>query len=153
MGLIGRNWKHSNVNEVTGTNPPTQHNQHKTNNTKTTKNLPASTFRYLTHHPSTTRVTPTNVSVVDSGGETPGPIPNPEAKPARADGTALGRVWESRLPPTKQQQNNNKIHQKQPNNPPTVAGLFSYTHHTPNTPPRAQEYVYATPSTGVRVRH
>ena len=41
-----------------------------------------------------------DVSVVDSGRETPGPIPNPEAKPARADGTALGRVWESRLPPT-----------------------------------------------------
>ena len=34
-----------------------------------------------------------------SGGETPGPIPNPEAKPAYADGTALGRVWESRSPP------------------------------------------------------
>ena len=44
---------------------------------------------------------PKGVSVVDSGGETPGPIPNPEAKPTRADGTALGRVWESKLPPTK----------------------------------------------------
>ena len=44
---------------------------------------------------------PLGVSVVDGGGETPGPIPNPEAKPARADGTALGRVWESKLPPTK----------------------------------------------------
>ncbi len=41
------------------------------------------------------------VSVVDSGGETPGPIPNPEAKPARADGTASGRMWESKTPPTK----------------------------------------------------
>lgn len=40
------------------------------------------------------------VSVVDGGGETPGPIPNPVAKPARADGTASGRMWESRLPPT-----------------------------------------------------
>ena len=47
---------------------------------------------------------PQGVSVVDGGGETPGPIPNPEAKPARADGTALGRVWESRLPPTQQLQ-------------------------------------------------
>src|SRR5689334_19345880 len=35
-----------------------------------------------------------------SGGETPGLIPNPEAKPSSADGTALGRVWESRSPPT-----------------------------------------------------
>ena len=46
--------------------------------------------------------TPKGVSVVDGGGETPGPIPNPEAKPARADGTAPGREWESRLPPTQQ---------------------------------------------------
>ena len=34
------------------------------------------------------------------GGGTPGPIPNPEAKPSSADGTALDRVWESRTPPT-----------------------------------------------------
>src|SRR5882757_2384649 len=34
-----------------------------------------------------------------SVGETPGPIPNPEAKPFSADGTALGRVWESRTLP------------------------------------------------------
>ena len=37
-----------------------------------------------------------------SVGETPGPIPNPEAKPYSADGTAPARVWESRtLPNTK----------------------------------------------------
>src|SRR5438105_8761425 len=34
-----------------------------------------------------------------SGGETPGPIPNPEVKPSRADGTALVTGWESRSPP------------------------------------------------------
>ena len=34
-----------------------------------------------------------------SVGETPGPIPNPEAKTRSADGTAPGRVWESRTPP------------------------------------------------------
>ena len=34
-----------------------------------------------------------------SGGVTPGPIPNPEAKPTCADGTAPGRVWESRSLP------------------------------------------------------
>ena len=34
-----------------------------------------------------------------SVGETPGSIPNPVAKPFSADGTALGRVWESRSPP------------------------------------------------------
>lgn len=34
-----------------------------------------------------------------SSGETPGNIPNPEAKPTNADGTAPDRVWESRTPP------------------------------------------------------
>src|SRR5436305_6084253 len=34
-----------------------------------------------------------------SGGETPGHIPNPEAKPSSADGTAPASVWESRTPP------------------------------------------------------
>ena len=33
------------------------------------------------------------------GRGTPGPIPNPVAKPSCADGTALDRVWESRTPP------------------------------------------------------
>src|SRR5882724_9976666 len=33
------------------------------------------------------------------GGETPGPIPNPEAKPTSADGTAGETRWESRTPP------------------------------------------------------
>ena len=47
----------------------------------------------------------TGVSVVDSGRETPGPISNPEAKPTCADGTALGRVWESKTPPTNNKHN------------------------------------------------
>ena len=40
-----------------------------------------------------------NVTAVIAKRETPGHIPNPEAKPFSADGTALGRVWESRTPP------------------------------------------------------
>ncbi len=32
-------------------------------------------------------------------GETPGPIPNPEAKAWHGDGTALERVWESSKSP------------------------------------------------------
>ena len=48
------------------------------------------------------------------GGGTPGPIPNPEAKPSSADGTALVRVWESRSPPT--------FNSKRP--PPFGGGLF-----------------------------
>src|SRR4051795_5858624 len=50
----------------------------------------------------------TNHTLVDTcsqryGGhgerETPGNIPNPEAKPLSADGTAPGTGWESRTPP------------------------------------------------------
>ena len=40
-----------------------------------------------------------DVSVVIAEGKRPVYIPNPEAKPSSADGTALGRVWESRTPP------------------------------------------------------
>ena len=36
---------------------------------------------------------------VAMAGETPGPIPNPEVKPSRADGTAPATGWESRSPP------------------------------------------------------
>ena len=49
------------------------------------------------------------LSVVHSYRETPGPIPNPEAKPVRADGTATGRLWESKSPPTPNNKENNKI--------------------------------------------
>ena len=40
------------------------------------------------------------LSVVVAEWGTPGPMPNPEAKPSSADGTALVRVWESRSSPT-----------------------------------------------------
>ena len=77
--------------------------------------------------------TPTGVSVVDGGGETPGPIPNPEAKPARADGTAPGREWESRLPPTQQ------LHTQHPPQDTTSCGgcLLFVLHATPFTAARA----------------
>ena len=41
----------------------------------------------------------THLVVVIAAGKRPAPIPNLEAKPASADGTAPGRVWESRTPP------------------------------------------------------
>src|SRR5699024_7758829 len=41
-----------------------------------------------------------DLSVAIAAGKRPVPIPHPEAKPARADGTAPGRVGESKLPPT-----------------------------------------------------
>ena len=56
-----------------------------------------------------------------SGRETPGNIPNPEAKPASADGTAPVTVWESRTPP-----NNNR--QRSPagrhNGPPGIVSVL-----------------------------
>lgn len=85
----------------TGTNRPKQ--THTTCNTQTNKKddyvMHASTMQYLTQHLKGQH-SPESLSVVNSGRETPGPIPNPEAKPARADGTATGRLWESKLPPT-----------------------------------------------------
>src|SRR3954463_2476124 len=51
-----------------------------------------------------------------SGGETPGNIPNPEAKPTSADGTAPETVWESRTPPN--------THTTR--GPPTQAALGSF---------------------------
>ena len=59
------------------------------------------------------------MSVVNSCRETPGPIPNPEAKPAHADGTATGRLWESKSPPTpnKNKQLHIAINKKETVNP------------------------------------
>ena len=50
------------------------------------------------------------LSVVNSYRETPGPIPNPEAKPVRADGTATGRLWESKSPPTPNNKQQNSVY-------------------------------------------
>src|SRR3712207_2378669 len=50
-----------------------------------------------------TRPMPGSTCAQSYGGhgerETPGNIPNPEAKPLSADGTALETGWESRTPP------------------------------------------------------
>ena len=66
-------------------------------------------MQYLTQHPhNLVGSVLIGLSVVNSYRETPGPIPNPEAKPVHADGTATGRLRESKSPPTpnnKQQQN------------------------------------------------
>ena len=62
----------------------TDHNQH-----KPPKTLSGMLSEYwLTH-----------LVVVIAAGKRPASIPNLEAKPASADGTAPGRVWESRTPP------------------------------------------------------
>ena len=74
----------------------------KTRNNKFVTVVTASTMQYLTQHPDTHEEgrCSEGLSVVNSCRETPGPIPNPEAKPAHADGTATGRLWESKSPPT-----------------------------------------------------
>ena len=63
-----------------------------------------------------------------SDRETPGPIPNPEAKPDSADGTAPARVRESRTPPS--------THHNWPGTATSGSGPVTYvlvptTHSTP----------------------
>src|SRR5205807_9440595 len=61
-------------------------------------------------------------SVVIASWGTPGPIPNPEAKPDSADGTATEGLWESRTPP------NTTSHSPAPVETPGLPGPghFSY---------------------------
>ena len=56
--------------------------------------------------------------VVIAAGKRPASIPNLEAKPASADGTAPGRVWESRTPPQQPSQ-----YSGSPETCKTVSGL------------------------------
>ena len=95
--------------EPTGTNGPTLTNTSTTNvytvwltdtikcssplcgsqPTQTPETLSGDTSEYWLNH----------LVVVIAAGKRPASIPNLEAKPASADGTAPGRVWESRTPP------------------------------------------------------
>ena len=60
----------------------------------------------------------THLVVVIAAGKRPASIPNLEAKPASADGTAPGRVWESRTPPQQSSQ-----YSGSPETCKTVSGL------------------------------
>ena len=86
----------------------------------------------------------THLVVVIAAGKRPASIPNLEAKPASADGTAPGRVWESRTPP----QHSSRGGLEHCSNPP----LFSYTHPhsypTHNTHARGY-HAYTTQHTAV----
>ena len=64
----------------------------------------------------------TNLVVVIAAGKRPVSIPNLEAKPTSADGTAPGRVWESRTPP---QHSSKEGGWNTVPNPPL---FFTYTH-------------------------
>lgn len=86
--------------EPTGTNWPTLH---ETTKRQQKVRLLTTTIRItLNPHPQrgewTTQASD-HFCGGHSSGETPGNIPNPEAKPTNANGTAPDRVWESRTPP------------------------------------------------------
>ena len=93
--------------KATGTNRPKQTHQTqpgywRTNKHQDKKSLSlASTTQYLTQHqqPGTNKASCVCRWPI-AAGKRPVPIPNPEAKPANADGTATGRLWESKKPPT-----------------------------------------------------
>lgn len=91
--------------EPTGTNWPTLHETTKRNQNGCLQPLYES---HSTHTPPThnTKTGGSGITQASdhfcgghSSGETPGNIPNPEAKPTNANGTAPDRVWESRTPP------------------------------------------------------
>src|SRR5688572_29179056 len=63
--------------------------------------------------------------------ETPGNIPNPEAKPLSADGTALETGWESRTPPDNHS----------PKGPQPMAGALSHSLAAPDLLRRGADVV------------
>ena len=96
--------------EPTGTNGPTLTNTHSTTNKrlKSRKGVDrhhrVARRHYADHNqhkppPGDNRILVEPLVVVIAAGKRPAPIPNLEAKPASADGTAPGRVWESRTLP------------------------------------------------------
>ena len=125
-GLIGQKWKTGNGLELTGTNRPTQtttppntHAPSVRGNARGVSDTVNASVHYTVHtqpnhQPHTVCVDrrPDNRIIRaltycpcsrlggHSDRETPGPIPNPEAKPDSADGTAPARVRESRTPPS-----------------------------------------------------
>ena len=77
------------------------------------------------HHQMVGSVLNTKSCGGHSTGETPSTIPNLEAKPGSANGTATDRLWESRTPP---QHNHNKGEGR--NATRRAVPLLSHPHHT-----------------------
>ena len=75
----------------------------------------------------------THLVVVIAAGKRPVSIPNLEAKPASADGTAPGRVWESRTPPQQPSQ-----YSGSPETCKTVSGLPLSLHDASKQPLEAR---------------
>src|SRR3954451_660131 len=90
----------------------------------------------------------------NSEGETPGPIPNPEAKPFSADGTALVTGWESRSPPDILRLCRAMLLHERPSE--TSGGLSSFLNSrkasvvTPPPPRRGDNPARRTPRDGAR---
>ena len=92
--------------EPTGTNGPTlNNNPTKTGNKNNEQKLRAATTIQTTINPHPPphqqggTVLNTKLVVVIAPGKRPASIPNLEAKPGSANGTATARLWESRTPP------------------------------------------------------
>ena len=79
---------------------------------------------------------PTTVPAATAGGETPGPIPNPEAKPPSANGTAPTRERKSRTPP-EHTPTNRPARGRRPNQAPTPTRAGPTP--TPKPPTAARE--------------
>src|SRR3954465_6795717 len=69
--------------------------------------------------------------------ETPGPIPNPEAKPLSADGTAPETGWESRTPPDNHYRTGVRATRSDPRS--RVSGPFSTAGRLLVSAPRSEE--------------
>ena len=93
--------------EPTGTNGPTLNNKHPHQRVRVKKQRTINCRNHYTNHdqptPPHTQTVGDSVEHQSCGGhstgETPSNIPNLEAKPGSANGTATDRLWESRTPP------------------------------------------------------
>ena len=117
--------------EPTGTNGPTLNNNphHACGYNKSSEQSTAATTIQTTINPHPTNNKPVG-SVLNtktcgghSTGETPSNIPNLEAKPGSADGTATDRLWESRTPPQ-----HNQTRGRDDTAPRGVIPLLLHTH-------------------------
>ena len=88
------------ASSATAASPDDREHGHKTRNNETSR--PSSGSRTATrNHPPSPRGRDEELKICGGHGpgETPGPIPNPEAKAWHGDGTAPERMWESSTPP------------------------------------------------------
>lgn len=133
--------------EPTGTNGPTLTKTSTTPVDRHYMRVLVATIRITTNtNPHTRghkRILVEPLVVVIAAGKRPAPIPNLEAKPASADGTAPGRVWESRTPPQHSSKERGGW-----NTVPTPPLSFTHAHNTTHSSatPRIHTHAYRTRS-------